>query len=155
KDVGMTLSRDARSRSGYLNFDLLIAREGDRYRVRVIGSPSGEEEDTFSPPFSRLELETYAVKLAGSRGMRRMSTQPLVLAKEIGTRLYQTAFTPPIRASLKRAVDEARRQDAAGVRLRFRLDGAPELATLPWEFLTDPDPRTGHFVALAEETPIV
>lgn len=148
--------RDPRSASPYLNFDLLIERQGDHYRIRVIGSPSGEEDDTFPAPFTDSELELLTGRLEGARGrMRRMNSPQLALAKEMGGRLYQTAMTPAIRRSLARAVDQAELQDAAGVRVRLRLDSAPELAVLPWELMYDADPRVGRFVALAEETPLV
>ena len=148
--------RDPRSASPYLNFDLLIERQGDRYRIRVIGSPSGEEDDTFPAPFTESELEVLTGRLEGARGrMRRMNSPQLALAKEMGGRLYETAMTPAIRRSLARAVDQAQLQDVAGVRVRLRLDSAPELAVLPWELMYDADPRVGRFVALAEETPLV
>ncbi len=152
----MTVDGGAAPIGPYVNFDLLIERRGDEYRLQVIGSSSGEEEATFPPPFSPAELELLAARLERSRGtMRRMTSPQLDLAKEMGSRLYKTALTPAIRSLLQRAIEDAEQQHAAGVRVRLHLDATPDLAALPWEFLFDPDPRVGRFVALAERTPLV
>lgn len=142
--------------AAYLNFDLLIERSGDEYVARVISSPAGEAEATFAPPFNDAELEALSARMDRSRGrMRRMTSPDLSAAKEMGDRLYRSILGPEIRARLRESVAEAQSQGAIGVRIRLHLDKAPELATLPWEFLHDPDHVSDRFVALAKETPLV
>ena len=41
--------------TNYLDLDLLIEKDDDSYRARVIGSPGGQASSKFPPPFSRLE----------------------------------------------------------------------------------------------------
>jgi hypothetical protein len=152
----LATGRENRPLAGYRNFDLLVDRDGAQYRIRLIGSPSGEEQDTFPPPFTDAELETLAIRLEGARGrVRQLDSPQLELAKEMGGRLYQAAMTPAIRMAFRRAIDDTRRRGGAGIRVRLRLDEVPELAILPWEFLFNPDLRIRQFLALGVETPLV
>ncbi len=57
-----------------------------------------------------------------------------------------------MRSCLRSSLDDAQRQDA-GLRIRLRLAGAPELNDLPWEFLLHP--VLDRFLALSTETPLV
>jgi len=57
----------------YLDFELKIEREGDRYKVRIIRSPAGEASHGFTLPFSQEKLENLILKIGGRRirGSRR------------------------------------------------------------------------------------
>lgn len=45
----------------YRNFDLLIARSGDRYRAFVMDAPAGEASVIFDLPFATDELACLSV----------------------------------------------------------------------------------------------
>ncbi len=146
----------AGSLGSYANFDLVIEKNNDDYRAYAKSSYGGEAQCDFKSPFTGADLETIADRLDRSRAMtRRITTPQLSLAKEMGGRLHAAVVGPEIRTALARAMDSAERDGLTGVRIRLHLAGAPDLAVLPWEFLFDPDPRVGRFLALADESPLV
>ncbi len=137
----------------YLEFDLVVERDGDAYRVRVVGSPVGGAAGEFKQPFSPLELENFQLRLGRSaRGVRRIDSPEMEFAKTFGGRLFAALFNGDVRGCLRSSLDDANRQ-SAGLRVRLNLSGAPELADLPWEFLYNP--TLNRFLALSDETPLV
>jgi len=119
--------------TGYLNFDLEVEPTSGGYRAQVLSSPAGE---------ARAELDAAAfsrVDLAGS-------------AQAVGAQLFDAVFQGEVLSCLRRSVDEAGR-DGHGLRIRLRLDEAPELIPLPWEYLYDH--TRDRFLALSSETPLV
>lgn len=137
----------------YLDFELEITRTADGYRARVQHSPAGEPEAPFAMPFSDLEVENMLLRMAQfRRGLRRVDAPDVQLSKEFGGRLFHALFTESIYHAFQVSRERAAQQ-GVGVRLRLRLAGAPELATLPWECLYDP--AENRFLALSTETPIV
>ncbi len=119
--------------TGYLNFDLEIEPTPTGYRAQVLSSPAGE---------ARAELAATAfirVDLGGA-------------AQAIGGQLFDAVFQGEVLTCLRRSVDMVGRDDR-GLRIRLRLDDAPELITLPWEYLYDH--TRDRFLALSSETPLV
>jgi hypothetical protein len=136
----------------YLDFDLELQPDGARYRVRVLQSPSGETHSTFELPFDT-ELENYLLKLGQPRrGVRRMDSSQTKLAKDFGGMLFKKIFAAEVLASLQSSIEQAERQ-RCGLRVRLRMNEAPALALLPWEYLYNAS--TNEFLALNLETPIV
>ncbi len=136
----------------YLDFDIEIGPAAQGYRVAV-NSPAGQSAAAFQPPFSDLEIENFLLKLGqGRRTMRRIDAPATEAAKAFGARLFEATFAGDTRACLRSSLDEADRQ-GKGLRLRLRLNDAPELADLPWEFLYYP--AVNRFLALSIETPLV
>jgi tetratricopeptide (TPR) repeat protein len=137
----------------YLDFDLQIERLGDKYRVRVLDSPSGQATGEFAVPFSEIELENFLLRMGRARRrVRRLESPETQAAKTMGGQLFGALFTGEVRDALLGGLREAQRQDA-GLRIRMRLSDAPELADLPWEYLYNP--AVNRFLALSKETPIV
>jgi len=123
----------------YLDFDLLIEGFEEGYRARVLNSPAGQATANFSLPF----LEQ------GGRGPQTLDIEPV---KTFGKHLFEAVFEDQVQSSLRRSLDEADRQ-GTGLRIRLRLTDVPELASLPWEYLYDPD--LNRFLVLSTETPLV
>jgi tetratricopeptide (TPR) repeat protein len=138
----------------FFDLDLLIDRDADGYRARVLRSPAGDGQAvTFGLPFSELELENFLLRMGRSRGRtRRIESAPVAAAKQFGGRLFSAVFTGQVGECLRRSVDRAQDNDAA-LRIRLLLSDCPELADLPWEFLYDKD--DDWFVALSGATPVV
>ena len=138
----------------YLDFDLSIEeRAGEGYTARVLNSPSGQAAANFRPPFSELELENFLLRVGRTRrGVRRLESPEMEAAKAFGGRLFQAVFRGDVRGCLRSSLDEASRQ-GAGLRVRLRLAGAPELADVPWEYLYNP--ALNRFLVLSVETPLV
>jgi tetratricopeptide (TPR) repeat protein len=131
----------------YRVLDLAIQSTSTAYLAQVISSPAGEARHEFTLPFSKNELPAL-------KTWRVDATWPFpqLSPQEVGERLYQAIFGGAVGEALRRSQDAARR-DQQILHIRLRLDGAPELATLPWELLYET--QRGSFLALSEHTPLV
>jgi len=139
----------------YQNFDLTILPVRSGYHAGV-SSPAGEET-------ADLLLADLAL-LAGRLGTNRTiaadaSSEEHIAAlfgamnvTEAGSLLYDWIFRDGIRIALWRSLDQAK-GSGEGLRIRLRLNEAPELMNLPWEWLHDSE-RDKSF-ALDRRTPIV
>ncbi len=138
----------------YLDFDLQIERQGDGFVAEVIKSPVGEASNSFTLPFTDDRLENLLLKMGPLRArMRGVSSDERAAARELGSGLFDAVFSGEVLAVLRGSLDDANREEGTGLRLRLRLQDAPELADLPWEFLFDRS--LGRFLAQSSYTPIV
>lgn len=138
----------------YLDFDLLIERiDQGKYRARVLSSPGGQAVREVSFPFSELELENFMLKVGRTRrGVRRLESPEMEAAKVFGDRLFKSVFDDELAGCLRSSIDEARKQ-RNGLRIRLRLNDAPELLNFPWEFLYNAS--LNRFLSLSVSTPLV
>jgi hypothetical protein len=136
----------------YTDFDLLLERAPKGFRAQVLSSSAGQASVDFQLPFSDVELENFLLKLGRTtRAVRRVESTEMTTAKSFGAALFNAVFAGDVRACLRSAIDEARRENTR-VRLRIRL-ADPILADLPWEFLYNPS--VNRFLALSVQTPLV
>jgi hypothetical protein len=140
--------------TAYLDFDLLIERTGENlYRARVLASPAGQATKVFSLPFTSLELENFFLRIGRPRrGVRRLESPEMENAKTFGGKLFRAVFDDEMLAALRSSQDEARKQQL-GLRIRLRLNDAPDLVNLPWEYLYNPS--LNRFLSLSINTPLV
>ncbi len=137
----------------YLDFDLKIEREGDRYCARILSSPAGEASHVFDLPFSD-RLENLVLKIGRPRGStRRVVSSEMEAARELGTKLFDTVFGPEVRACLRTSLERTQLDEDTGLRLKLRLQEVPELGNLPWEFIYDSG--LFRFFAQSDHTPVV
>jgi tetratricopeptide (TPR) repeat protein len=138
----------------HLDLDLLFARAGADYQVRVLRSPAGDGQSvTFARPFNDLELENFILKVGRfTTRTRRIDAPPVAAAKMFGGQLFDAVFAGTVGECLRRSLDRAQDEQSA-LRLRLRLTDCSELADLPWELLYD---RTDDsFLALSDRTPVI
>jgi hypothetical protein len=136
----------------FLDFDLEIEPSDTGYRVEV-NSPAGQASHDFVLPFSDLELENFVLRMGRPYGgTRRIDSQDVAIAKAFGSRLFDAVFDSDARSCLRSSSDEATAK-GQGLRLRLRLNRAPELADVPWEYLYNP--TLNRFLALSTKTPLV
>jgi hypothetical protein len=142
------------SEQAYLDFDLLVARSEDgTLSARVVDSPAGQAVHEFELPFSDLEVENFLLRVGQTRGRtRRLESSEMESARQFGGRLYDALFDGEVRTAFRRSLDDADRQQK-GLRVRLRLNDAPEVADLPWEFLYSSG--LNRFLALSTDTPLV
>ncbi|HLE14245.1 MAG TPA: CHAT domain-containing protein [Anaerolineales bacterium] len=137
----------------YRDFFLKIEPAGEgSYKVSARAPAGGEARATFVLPFDEKDLEIFLLKIGQPKrlGTRGLILQPAQPALDFGNKLFNAVFKGDVRDIFVSARNEAERKDY-GLRLRLRLEGAPELADLPWEYLYDgPD-----FLALSTMTPLV
>ncbi len=136
----------------YETLDVLIEKNGAGYVARIVNSPVGQARTSFAPPFTPDELKTFFARVAGREPTSGSTLSPQQWIEQMGARLFDAVFHDETLITYRRSRDEAERQ-AKGLRVRLRLNDAPELADLPWEYLYDATRR--NYLALSKETPIV
>ena len=138
----------------HINFDVIVSRESERYRARVLDSPSGSGSVEFTAPFLSVELENMSLRVSrfGAPTGRRTRVPQVDSARDIGGRLFDAVFAGAVRDCYRASLAEATSK-GQGLRLRLRLTDVPEIATWPWEFLFDSSQN--RFIALSRETPLV
>ncbi|MCA9544003.1 MAG: CHAT domain-containing protein, partial [Myxococcales bacterium] len=110
------------------------------------------------PSDAGLSLETVADLPAVPGGVRSFAPQiegwegeeaAILLARDLGQQLHHAVFTEKVQTALRSA--RAALPPGVGLRFRLRLEGAPELHRLPWEYLHDGE----GFLALQAGVPVV
>jgi tetratricopeptide (TPR) repeat protein len=133
------------------DFDIEIGPAvGNRYPVAVLNSPSGQARAAMNFPWEPAELEARLAALedavlGGGGAAAGQDT------RTFGSQLFDALLTGEVRTVYDRS-RQAVEGSGEGLRVKLRVN-APELATVPWEFLYDP--RAGEFLALSRLTPIV
>lgn len=132
------------------DFDIEIGPTGadGRYPTAVLNSPSGQARAAMTFPWAAADLEARLAALENAVLDGGAAAQD---AQRFGSQLFDALLAGEVRT----VYDRSRQAVAAsgeGLRLKLRVN-APDLATVPWEFLFDP--RAGEFLALSRLTPIV
>ena len=72
-------------------------------------SPAGQAETIFKIPFTRKDLEIFNLRVGQARkGMRRVDSPEMELAREYGKRLFEAVFTGDVYAGFRLSSDQAR-----------------------------------------------
>ena len=138
----------------YHNLDMQIEPSNGQYRVRVWSPPLlGEDEAEISLPFTPDELKSFFGGLGQTRDFDEPeAASPTLSLEEFGRRLYGAVFTGKLETFLARCQDAARDSDQR-LRIRLRLNRAPDLLNLPWEYLYNADRRS--YLALDKQISVV
>ena len=162
----------------YLDFELRVGAASGTgttatYPVTVVRSPAGEASATVQFPLDSPEFKLHLQVVEHARGTaartRRagdnlrdlvpedaaamdeaLTTDDLAAMKAIGRALFSALFPSKILSCYRVSLNKMGKDKPLPVRLRI-ID-APELATLPWEFLFDEE--TDDFIAINELTPL-
>lgn len=142
----------------YRNFDLLIERSPTGYRARVLESPVGQDNGDFTLP-AELSQSTDQLRLVGGairafqlKQVNGMAPTTPLDPKPFGVTLFDRLFAGAVGQLYRRSLD-AVQSEGRGLRVRLRLNEAPELAALPWEYLYDS--AANRYLVLSETTPLV
>jgi hypothetical protein len=116
----------------YALFDIRIRGAGpERYDVDVQSALGGDASGVFVSPSGDADFQAQIKRLQALD-----TDEELLLA--IGQRLFRELFQGPIKEVYARSQGKLKQDQ--GLRLRFTIDPAQtDLASLPWEFLCDPD----------------
>jgi CHAT domain-containing protein len=131
-----------------LNFEVASLPDG-RYRINL-KSPVGEAQAEASAPFTPAELENYRALFARrTDGLTR--AQEANAARQFGTRLFDFLIRThdQVNAAYFASLAQA---GSSGLLIRLSVEGAGELASLPWELIRDPN---RDFLSLSRQTPLV
>lgn len=121
----------------YNDFEIAIERDANTYRARVLRSPSGEATSKFSLPFSAIEIENLLLRMGQARAKQRSVSQKFDAARTFGSKLYDAVFADEVGKVWQKSLILSDTQNR-GLRIRLRLDDAPDLVDIPWELLFDP-----------------
>ncbi len=139
----------------YLDFDVALVPEDSGLSAQVVASPAGMALSPFALPFSAVELAGFI----GAVGPPSVATRRLVPAattvldvEDYGRRLGDALLTGEVDRLFRESLGIAKGQ-GRDLRLRLRLDAAPDLEGIPWEYLYDA--RLGRFLTLSRQTPVV
>lgn len=133
------------------DFELEIdAGDGSAYPVAVLRSPAGAARGVMLFPFDRSELDAHLAGLEEAL-LDGASEGDTALAQRFGSALFDALIQGDIRTAYDRSRQLTGGADQ-GLRLKLRIL-APELLTVPWEFLFDA--RSQEFIALSRRTPIM
>lgn len=130
----------------YEDFDLLIERFGDGYRVRVIDSPAGQAQAPLPPT-----PDLVVIQAALDAGQQVDQFDP-AQSRQWGAALYAALFPGEVETALLRSLDAVKR-NGRHLRVRLHLTDVPELARLPWELIYAPP--LDRFLTLSTTTPLV
>ena len=122
----------------YLNFDVRIVSERDGL-LALIDSPAGEPEVRFNLPQELASLTQAAAQWSSDA------------VEKAGRALFEAVFSGELRAGYRGSYAEAVRV-GKGLRLRFHLRDARDIAWIPWELLYDPE---RGFIAQFTDTTVV
>jgi hypothetical protein len=131
----------------YINLDVKLRRGHGAGRFAVdMESPAGDHSAAIRMPFTAEELTDLFRSVEGPArdvevgntvsAQQRSAYRDQVLA--YGKRLFESVFDRRSRAILVKLRASGGKQ-RRGVRIRLHLDETPELASLPGEYLYDPD----------------
>ena len=141
----------------YIDFDVQLEADGQGgYRVHV-QSTAGHTHAEFQLPFSDAQLENRLLKLkmalmrSGGRANRAMLSPEEQAVQDFGQDLFESLMTTNVRSLYDGSRIQAANADK-GLRLRLQI-AAPELASLPWEFLYDVRQRV--YLCRQKDTPLV
>src|SRR5919107_783868 len=157
---------DSASHWEYVDFDLEIGEESEPRKYRVsVRSPEGEAQEEMRFPFDEWELrdklrdvEVALLRSGGTR--RRIGTPEEQTIQGFGRALFEALLVGEVGTQYRVSWREARRQNK-GLRVKLHVR-PPELSSLPWEFVYDPqhsylglggfDPETEEgAIALSDE----
>lgn len=126
------------------------AGDGSAYPIAVLHSPAGAARGVMHFPFARAELDAQLAGLEAAL-LDGASQGDTALVQSFGGALFDAL----IQGDIRTAYDRSRQLTSGaeqGLRLKLRIL-APELLTVPWEFLFDA--RSQEFVALSRRTPVM
>jgi tetratricopeptide (TPR) repeat protein len=138
-----------------LNFEIEVSpRGGSEYEVTARAPDGGEASAAMHFPVSADELSRQAsiikhAVLASAAVTRRIATPDEQPVQVLGRQLFDALVPGDVRG-LYRATYQDAKQDDRMLRVVLRIS-APELASLPWEFLFD----SGHEDYLSLNLPVV
>ncbi len=144
----------------YLDFEIEMGVGNDgKYPVSVRSSPAGE---TPVPEIMRFPFDQHGLELrlkdlenallrSSVRTHRLMPSKKEQAVQSFGQELFSALITGEVRSryDASRGIAIAQRK---GLRIKLRIQ-APELNTLPWEFLYDPGEQ--QYISLSSKTPVV
>jgi len=151
------------------DFELKISASGDgKYRVEVIGSPSGEssaplqlslQDPEFIKDLKTLEMsrersgdsrvaDNTSRKIGSSKKLESNTAEAI---NRLGVQLFRGVFNSAVAENYRTSLQMVR-DEGGQLRLRLRID-TPELAALPWEFIYDE--REGDPLCLIGDTHLV
>lgn len=142
----------------YDDFDLELIQINDELSVRLISSPLGQASAIvpFDVTLERINHIQHALQIdvlrrRSDQKLRRALTNIETECQEFGALIFDQIMPQPIRERY-RACEARAQEKGRGISLKLRIS-APNLITIPWELLYDPD--ITQFVSLSPDIQII
>jgi CHAT domain len=124
---------------------------GDVYHVVAFAADGSTAEGSFSPPFSKTELDNFVLRVGlPRRNVRTYRSSQMEEARRFGAELSHALLQDQVREVYLGARRIAETHDR-GLRVTLYLTGVPELMEIPWEFLYE----RPSFLSQSIYTPLV
>lgn len=142
--------------SKYLDIDITIASQSDNRYIITVRSQAGEANSIVAFPFTATELESNLLKtenaiLSSATEGGSSSVREEAAVQVFGEKLFGFLLDGELRSFY---YESQRLASFEGKRTRIKLSVlAPELATVPWEFLYDP--RRRDYICLDPQTSLI
>jgi hypothetical protein len=132
----------------YLDLHVERTEEGNLCQVRQ--SPAGKGENRFVAPFSNRDLQKLWEVLREVQNSGKVAATQRSMVQDAGRRLFEAAFAGEVLGCLRASFD---RTDYMRLPLRIHIDlsGTPELETLPWEYMYNPE--RSEYLSLTSMSP--
>src|SRR5438270_6454965 len=136
-------------RINYKEIDVKIERDGERYEVSAYSSCGGDATETFAAdqldfdlvptnePHETNDRHLVPISNTNTDGLSVIKTHApsLIKAGAFGQLLFKVVFKDSVRLVLDRCLEKTKNENTQ-LRIRLNLTRAPDLAGLPWEFLS-------------------
>ncbi len=136
----------------FRDLDIQLFKGNGGYTAWLVCPDGKRVNNQFTLPLDEGNLKYYISEATRGPGevKRGLTDRPTAFAEKLGRALFDAVFSGPLLAQLDANLDQCAGQN---LRLRFDLQGAPELAALPWEYLYHS--RRKFFLALSPDTALV
>ena len=143
--------------SEYHNLDIEVGRRnGDKYPVIARSSLCGEDSGVLQLPYSSHEEFKRGVNLVYTTLREMRYGHPYAEGEQIvklfGQELFKSLISENVHILYVRCIERAKSMKKMGLRLRLHITD-PELSTVPWEYLYDPDRR--DYISFYRSSPII
>jgi len=136
------------ARINYKEIDVKIERDGKRYEVSATSDCGGNVSEKFAAaeldfdfvltdePKETTDRHLLPLSNLNKDNLSLITTRPpsLMRAQDFGQLLFKVVFKGSVREALTLCLNQAKAENTQ-LRIRLNLTKAPELASLPWEFL--------------------
>ncbi len=133
-----------------LALDLHLDRGDDGLVTHVHQSPAGQGDSRFVSPFSQRDLDKLWATIHEVQATGSATATQRAMVQDAGKRLFQAAFAGEVLGCLRASFDRAQ-FERMPLRVLLDLSATPELISLPWELMYNPE--RSEYVGLARHTP--
>lgn len=136
------------TRANSLEMLVVLEKSDDGCMVLVRQSPAGRGETPFVNPFPARELARFWATVGDAHRTGRLTPELATYVRATGQQLFEAVFRGEVLGCLRASFDQAQ-FDHIPLRIHLDLSTVPDLETLPWEYLYNPERKEYLTLTLA------